>query len=213
MRQFKFSKFKSKPKVISQQMSKSKPAPPKRPLSGYFRFRGDVYPKVKEENPDLAPKEIMSKIGKMWQALPDKRKDAYNAAYQKDKKAFESKKAAFEKKYGKIKRKYRKKKSYSIYSEDDDPNRPDPPKRPITDFFRFIKEVNEKFKKKFPGSSRNDLIRKMGDAWKGKSESQKLKYHKTYEKDKKLYFKTLETYIKKWGKPKRMRRFRRSARK
>jgi len=91
-------------------MSKAKPAPPKRPLSGYFRFRGDVYPQVKKDNPEMAPKEIMSKIGAMWQELPEKTKDAYNAKYFKEKKSFESKKAAYEKKYGKITRKKRRSK-------------------------------------------------------------------------------------------------------
>jgi len=91
-------------------MSKSKPAPPKRPLSGYFRFRGDVYPKVKQQNASMAPKEIMTKIGALWQALSIKKKEAYNAAYYKEKKSFVNKKAAYEKKYGKILRKRKSKK-------------------------------------------------------------------------------------------------------
>jgi len=44
----------------------------------------------------MAPKEIMTKIGAMWQALTLKKKEAYNAAYQKDKKTFDKKKATYE---------------------------------------------------------------------------------------------------------------------
>ena len=37
-------------------MSTKKPDPPKRPLSGYFRFRGEVYQGIKKKNPTWAPK-------------------------------------------------------------------------------------------------------------------------------------------------------------
>ncbi len=117
----------------------SKPAPPKRPLTGYFRFRGDVYKSTVANNPDLAPKQIMSLIGANWSKLSETAKAVYNDAWKVDQGKYKTAKAAYEAKYGKIVRK-------SKFNEDVDPNRPAPPKRPINGFFRFVGEVLPAFK-------------------------------------------------------------------
>jgi len=39
----------------------------------------------------------------------------------------------------------------------------------MSGFFRFMKEVEEKFKKKYPNSKRTELVSKIGEAWKNKS--------------------------------------------
>lgn len=78
------------------------PTPPKRALTAYFRFREDVYTQVKADNSELAPKDIMSKIGAMWRELTQSQKDVYQLAFKKDQVVYNMKKAEYEKKYGKI---------------------------------------------------------------------------------------------------------------
>ena len=89
-------------------------------------------------------------------------------------------------------------------------DRPDPPKRPMSGFFRFMKDVEPKMKKKYPELKRTQLLSKIGKEWKTKSEAQKTKYQKGYEKDKKVYNKLFEAYVQKFGKPKRKRRGKKS---
>lgn len=128
----------------------STPNPPKKSLTPYFRFRGDVYVDVKANNSTLAPKDIMSKIGAMWRELTQKKKDQYKADYLKGKEEYLVKLEAYEEKYGKVEKKKPKRKrkaknsDYSSEvssSSEDDPNRPDPPKRPLSTFFRYVRDT------------------------------------------------------------------------
>jgi len=50
---------------------------PKKPLNGYMMFSSEVRLKVKEDNPDASPKEIMSLIGKEYRALDDDERNQY----------------------------------------------------------------------------------------------------------------------------------------
>jgi len=89
-------------------MAENKPDPPKRSLTAYFRFRAVVYDDVKTENTTLAPKEIMSLIGKMWRELDDSEKEKYQKQYDKGAKVYKKKMEAYVKKYGAIPKKKRK---------------------------------------------------------------------------------------------------------
>ena len=53
-------------------------------------------------NSTLAPKDVMSKIGKMWRELTKEKKGKYQAAWQKGKEEYQIKLAAYEEKYGKV---------------------------------------------------------------------------------------------------------------
>lgn len=154
----------------------TQPTPPKRALTAYFRFRGDVYNEVKENNTDLAPKEVMSKIGAMWRELDEDKKAVYKKAYTEDQAVYKEKLAAYEEKYGKVVKKKKKSKKQKKSSGNDsdsdsessessesseDPNKPDPPKRPLSTFFRFVSDKEADFKKKFPDLKRTALVGKL----------------------------------------------------
>ncbi len=66
----------------------STPAPPKKSLTAYFRYRGDVYDDVKAKNSNMAPKDVMSLIGKMWRELTEEEKNSYKAAWNKGKEEY-----------------------------------------------------------------------------------------------------------------------------
>ncbi len=42
------------------------PAPPKKPLSAFFLFRGEVYDNVKGKNPNAKITELTKIISEMW---------------------------------------------------------------------------------------------------------------------------------------------------
>ncbi len=178
-------------------MYKKKPAPPKRPLTGYFRFRGDVYKSTVANNPKLAPKQIMSLIGSKWSKLSNAAKNRYNAAWKADQGKYQAAKARYEKKYGKIVRNA---------DPDVDPNRPAPPKRPINGFFRYVSEVLASFKSKYPRVKHSAVVSKIGKKWGSFSDSVKKPYNDAYEKEKTSYGKKRAAFEKKWGPIKNRRR-------
>jgi len=177
----------------------SKPAPPKRPLTGYFRFRGDVYKDTVASNPSLAPKQIMSLIGANWSKLTDSAKAVYNNAWKVDQTAYKAAKAKYEAKYGKIV-------SKSKQEANVDPNRPAPPKRPINGFFRFVAEVLAEFKTKFASLKHSQVISKIGAKWATMDSAAQYKYNHAYESEKGAYVKARATFEKKWGKIKNRRK-------
>jgi hypothetical protein len=87
----------------------SQPPAPKRALSAFFLYRGEVYDRVKADNPTAKITEITKIISDMWQNIDQATKDRLEAEYQKNKEVVAAEKAEYEEKYGKIERKKKKK--------------------------------------------------------------------------------------------------------
>ena len=97
----------------------------------------------------------MSKIGKMWQELTEVKKNKYKKMYDDENVIYQKAKTAYEEKHGKsskkasstkksAKAKARKKSETSVTTKGDDEEltiKPDPPKRPLNGFMRFITEI------------------------------------------------------------------------
>ena len=90
-------------------MSVTQPTPPKRALSAFFLYRGEVYDRVKTENPTAKITEITRIISDMWHNVDQATKDRLEAEYQRNKQEVAVEKAEYEEKYGKIERKKKKK--------------------------------------------------------------------------------------------------------
>mmetsp|Transcript_20386 Transcript_20386/g.48210 ORF Transcript_20386/g.48210 Transcript_20386/m.48210 type:complete len:167 (+) Transcript_20386:75-575(+) len=69
---------------------------PKHPLSPYIFFTQAQREKVKNAFPDLAPKDIMAKLGAMWREMPDHAKAPYLRQADLDKERYAREKAAYE---------------------------------------------------------------------------------------------------------------------
>ena len=65
--------------------AKSKKPSKPRALNAYMRFSAAERPKLKEELPDMPPKEVLKELGKRWSALSDAEKDPYVDAYNLEK--------------------------------------------------------------------------------------------------------------------------------
>lgn len=76
-------------KRISEGIVKKKvvkdPNAPKKASSSYLFFNAENRDKVKKQNPDIKPKDIMKELGKMWKALSEKDKVKYNKMADADK--------------------------------------------------------------------------------------------------------------------------------
>ena len=59
------------------------PEAPKRPMSAYIIFSKEQRPRIKGENPDAKPAELMSIIGKEWKSLSEKKKLPYQKQSEK----------------------------------------------------------------------------------------------------------------------------------
>uniref|UniRef100_A0A669BJ09 Upstream binding transcription factor n=1 Tax=Oreochromis niloticus TaxID=8128 RepID=A0A669BJ09_ORENI len=57
--------------------SKANPEKPKRPISAMFIFAEEKRPKLQQERPELADSEITRLLARMWNELPDKKKEKF----------------------------------------------------------------------------------------------------------------------------------------
>lgn len=82
---------------------------------------------------------------------------------------------------------------------------PQPPKRPMTAYFRFLSENRENIRKKNPNEPEKTILCLVADAWKACSEAAKKKYEEMYRKDKSKYDEEIKEYTAKYGpiKPKK----------
>lgn len=64
----------------------------KKPLNGYMMFLNDQREPVKKLNPTLTNKELISELGKLWNALDDDGKKKYKDFAAKDKERYEKEK-------------------------------------------------------------------------------------------------------------------------
>uniref|UniRef100_A0A7N8XUG5 Upstream binding transcription factor n=1 Tax=Mastacembelus armatus TaxID=205130 RepID=A0A7N8XUG5_9TELE len=57
--------------------AKANPEKPKRPISAMFIFAEEKRPKLQQERPDLSDSELTRLLARMWNELPDKKKEKY----------------------------------------------------------------------------------------------------------------------------------------
>jgi hypothetical protein len=174
------------------------PNAPKKPLTGYIRFSQEKRAKVKEENPELKGTEIMKKLGEMWKALSDKKKEKYNSPYKAELEAWKEEMKGYEapsedelkklpENHGRVggvkKRKTR------------DPNEP---KRPKTAYQWFSEDVREEIKEANPEADSKEIMKLIGQAWTEVKEDEKKvkKYNKKAEKAKAEYQEKMKAYKK-----------------
>ncbi|XP_062389068.1 nucleolar transcription factor 1 [Sardina pilchardus] len=64
-------------KKTSKAKAQSGPDKPKRPISAMFIFAEEKRPKLKHERPDLSESELTRHLARMWNELPEKKKEKY----------------------------------------------------------------------------------------------------------------------------------------
>jgi hypothetical protein len=77
----------------TRKSTKAKKTGPKRPPSAYILFCKDAREQVKQDNPEISAKEILSELGKMWKSLEDSEKLPYQEKSKKLMEEFKSNKS------------------------------------------------------------------------------------------------------------------------
>lgn len=75
---------------------RKKKGEPKNPRNAYIFFSNDERSKVKAENPDMAPKLVMTELGKRWNDLPKDDRSKYEELAENDRARYEKEKTAWE---------------------------------------------------------------------------------------------------------------------
>ena len=78
-------------------------------------------------------------------------------------------------------------------------NIPEPPKKPMSSFFRYLNDNREMFKKKNPEVAGKGLLKLISKEWNSLSEAQTKKFIDIYEKDKAKYEIEKKAYEDKYG--------------
>lgn len=72
-----------------RKLKEKDPNAPKRPVSSYLYFCNDRRAHIKKEQPSIDPKEIVSLLGKEWQALDDEAKKQWERKASEDKERYQ----------------------------------------------------------------------------------------------------------------------------
>jgi len=175
---------------LKKRKKKSKNAP--KNVSGpYIFFCKEEREKVKEDNPEMSAKEIMSELGKRWQLIKDT--DVvikYKEMSKADKDRFEEEMKNYvpngDEEETKKERKQKVKKDKNA------------PKNPVTMYQLFCKEKREELKKDKDITGK-EIMKKLGEIWKtfkeDKNNTKKMeKWQSMIEKDKLRFEKEMEEY-------------------
>ena len=83
-----FDAEEAKASLVVPSMKRKGPSKP-RAANAFMRFSKQERPNVKQEHPDMAPKDVLRELGRRWQELSDNDKEPYQTAYAEAKAALE----------------------------------------------------------------------------------------------------------------------------
>eukprot|EP00357_Protocruzia_adherens_P022439 CAMPEP_0114994314 /NCGR_PEP_ID=MMETSP0216-20121206/13053_1 /TAXON_ID=223996 /ORGANISM="Protocruzia adherens, Strain Boccale" /LENGTH=377 /DNA_ID=CAMNT_0002358127 /DNA_START=103 /DNA_END=1236 /DNA_ORIENTATION=- len=163
----------NKPKKVKRQRSRKAPGAPKRGLSAYMIFGKEIRQEVIETMPEAPVTEVMKEIGKRWGLLPDEEKEKYNELAAEDKKRYEEEK-----------KNYTGPLSIPPKKKNQEPQKP---KRGLSAYMLYAKEVRDKVCGEFPELKTPDIMREIGRRWNNLDDEDKKTYQEQAEIDKERY--------------------------
>merc|ERR1719461_1242642 len=97
-----FQRQKKEFKVESAKKGKfaKDPNAPKKAQTAYFAFLADKRESVKKQNPDISHKDVLRKLGELWNGLSVSQKAPYEKTAEESKKKYEKALAAYQKSAG-----------------------------------------------------------------------------------------------------------------
>lgn len=180
------------PKKIKKK--KKDPNAPKRPKTAYTYFMTAVRSKLVADNPNLDFGEIGRLVGQKYKALTAEEKTVYDKQAVEDKERFVNEMKNYtppdadsddddEDTSSKASSKASSKKPAKKKVKKD----PNAPKRGLTTFFLFSKEMRSKYSEENPGIAFGDLGKLLGQKFKELTEEEKNKYVDLAVKDKERF--------------------------
>lgn len=183
--------------LCKNKMVKGKPVcehAPKRPLSGYFLFAGDVRSKIAQANEDWGVGEVAGEIGRQWGDLPESKKKPYLEKAEKASIAYKKKLEKYKQSshYTKHQAKlaeWKKEQGNKKFKKD-----PNKPKRALSAYMIFVNEKRPSLTKE--GYEMLEIAKKAAEMWKKLSDAQKVPYEKKAAKAKKEADAAMAKYMK-----------------
>ncbi|KAL1464394.1 hypothetical protein WDU94_004045 [Cyamophila willieti] len=180
------------------------PNRPKKPLSPYFKFQGQIRNKIIENNPSIKVIDIPKVVSAEWKKISEAEKSQLESEYAKEKEIYVLEVKKYEdqltpeaieflrKEKAERKQKKEKREMKKLFRETGKP------KKPGNSFYLFIKDNMTKSENQ--NKSYMDMIPVCAKLWAdlGESEKQKyvLEYQKKFDKYKKDLLKWEETLIR-----------------
>mmetsp|Transcript_41842 Transcript_41842/g.61441 ORF Transcript_41842/g.61441 Transcript_41842/m.61441 type:complete len:444 (+) Transcript_41842:215-1546(+) len=154
---------------------KKNPSAPKRFKSSYIFFCQMNQQELKSKLPPNPKVSEISKLAaKLWKELPAEDRVPFEDASKRDKERYLEEKAS----YGG---------SWKIEMEEGPKKDPSAPKRPMSAFLFFSKEMRTKVKSQNPELHNVEVSRELGSLWRTMTDEEKLPYVTLYEETKKIY--------------------------
>jgi upstream-binding transcription factor len=193
-------------KVVRNKINKPKDTDaPKKPKSAYLIFCQENREKIKQENPDIQPKEILTKLGSLWQLIknePASNKYVKKALEEKTRYDSELSEYSPSEEYNKVMEEYKdnpekfEKKTKTMKTKKQkkvvDPNKP---KKPQTIFFKYSKEMRDKVKEEHPEMKTDEIAKELGRRWKNEvSDEEKDEYKNIFKTEMLEYKRLMEQY-------------------
>lgn len=158
-------------KILKNSVIKKDPAKPKRGKSGFLFFCDEMRPVIKETNPDITVKEVVSQLGLLWQKL---KFDGNTAPYEdlsiKDRERYRTEMEEYRKK---IKAIPVKTPANSVKVKKT------PCEKKVTAFDNYMKSKKNKIKEKNPDIEEGELIQVLKTKWKKLPLNKRAKYIKS----------------------------------
>ena len=156
-------------KVMKLSMAKD-PTKPKRGKSGFLFFCDETRPIIKASNPNITVKEIVSRLGSMWQQLKvDGNVSLYEDKSIEDRERYRSEMVEYRKKLKEIIP--HKTPAVSSVKEIKTPS-----EKKQTALDNYIKSKKQKIKEKYPDVDDEELIQVLKNKWKKLPFKKRTKY-------------------------------------
>jgi len=176
------------------------PQRPKKPLTPYFRYLGQVRSEMQAKNPNVKSTDLIRIIAQHWDRLEDTTKQSYITAYKNDLVSYSSilekynksltpaqKEAQQQLKLDKQLQKDKREKKKRLRELGK-------PKKPASPFFMYLSNNVP------AGSSVSEYrmsAKKFAESWKSMSEAEKAPYTTKYKENRDSYMKTLAKWEEK----------------
>jgi hypothetical protein len=178
--------------VVPEKAKKEKKAKkpkdaPKNPKSAYIFFCQENRPDVKENHPDLAPKEILKELGGLWQNTSDTTRAKFQKLADEDKKRYEEEMKNYvpkpvDEQEEKEKTKRAKKPK-------------DAPKGAKSGYMFFCADKRPEVKMANPEFGPKEILKELGQLWQNTHADDRESYEELAKQDKLRYKEEMENYI------------------
>ena len=176
-------------KIESKKIGKTKDKnAPKGAKNSYIFFCADNREQVKEENPEMNAKEIVSKLASLWQEADEEVKAEYQEKAAQDKQRYQEEMAGYVPSDEEASPKTKNSKG----SAKKDPNAPKGAKNA---YIFFCADNREQVKEENPEMKSTEIVSELARLWQEVDEDMKAKYQQKASEDKQRYQEEMSDYV------------------